>query len=65
MPGGLSPLALRLAAGGLLVATAAASGGGGGDLAAHLPDTPVAKAFTWILVISLVLLSGAWRCVAA
>lgn len=55
---GLCPLQLRIAAAALLVA--GASGGGEGSLAAHLPDTPVARVFLWIAVICLVLLSGAW-----
>ena len=53
---GLCPLQLRVAAAALLVA--GASGGGEGSLAAHLPDTPVARVFLWIAVICLVLLSG-------
>ena len=52
---------LRVLAAALLAGGAAASGGGGeGDLAAHLPDTPLAKALLWILVVCLVLLSGAF-----
>jgi hypothetical protein len=35
----------------------------GGELAADLPDTPLAKVLLWILVIFLVLLSGRCLCV--
>lgn len=58
----LSPsTALRCLAAALLVARAAAHGGGEEGMAFDIPHTPLAEVLTWIGVVCLVLLSGAWH----